>query len=318
MKNFTRFASYFVEYAKAYNLGLTEDKGIPGPVFLETIKQSLTKCHIFEISDDVKKLLALTNCPNKNEQFKLPFPTIFLDVSFKKEEMKKLGIDIGYNEIIGIIVSEGYVLKETDNKNLEELLLTKTIDASLIDKYQDVKKIGKDLRITICSKPNTEEFLFDVFNVNVNILDEYKKYKNFKIKRIDTTNPYARKFIHLFVLNFLNFLYSPEVEYISIPPDEKRNAKRIAKNKIPIPERNIIKIKGVLKRYITELKQKSAWHYSYRFWVRGHFRILRDKDYWGDKVGTRIWIPPYQKGSGILIEKRYKIEKTEKVEETHV
>ena len=82
---------------------------------------------------------------------------------------------------------------------------------------------------------------------------------------------------------------------------------------MPIPTRNIIKLSGVLKLYVDELKKNPVWHYNFRFFVRGHFRTLRNPRY-GDNVGKRIWIPPYIKGKGLLIEKEYLIDKAEEID----
>jgi len=314
MKNFTRFASYFTEYVKARGLRITDDYGAPAPIFTETIKENLMKCHIFEVSEDLKRLLALTKCPNKNDMFKLPFNVIFLDVGFKKEEMEKLGIKLGYDEIVGIIVSEGYLLRQNDNRFLQE---QPSIDGTVAEKYQQMKKIGTDFRITICSLHNEEKegykVWFDVFNVNINISDEYKdKNINVIIEKRDTTNPHARKFIHLFVLNFLNFLHDPRIKLLTVERDEKHAMKRLQKGKFPIPERKIIKLTGELKIYVEKLaKDKETWEYSHSWWVRGHFRTLRNPDYWKEKAGTRIFIPPYIKGKGVLVEKTYLVEETE-------
>lgn len=286
MKNFTRFSKHFLDYAMAKEYGLTDDYGADPDTFTKNIVDSIKHCHIFETTEPTKRLLALTKTPNKNDMFKLPFGCIFIDVCFKKEEMKKLNIDIGYNEIIGIIVRE----------------------TNLISRDTEVK-VATALRITILSVTDGRVW-FDTFNKNVNLLNEYKDY-NFKIQQFDQTNPNARRFIHCFVLNFLNFLNNPEVSYKHVEYDTKRNLKRIKNGKAPIPSREIIKINGVLKKYISTLsKDNKIWDYHYRFWVRGHFRTLRAERY-GSNIGKRMWILPYIKGQGVLIEKEYKLTKKE-------
>jgi len=70
----------------------------------------------------------------------------------------------------------------------------------------------------------------------------------------------------------------------------------IKRGKIPIPTMHIIRLKGKLKQYINTLSSGDCFEYHYRFWVRGHFRTLKDEKRWGSNVGRRIWILPYIKG----------------------
>lgn len=102
--------------------------------------------------------------------------------------------------------------------------------------------------------------------------------------------------------------FKPEVKYTTVEYSKEKNEKRMENEKLPIPNRNMIRLDGVLKKYLEDIKQNPVWHYNYRFWVRGHFRTLRSPRY-GDNVGKRIWIPPYVKGKGLLIEKEYVVNK---------
>lgn len=341
MKNFTRFAKYFTDYILAG--GNVEDYGVKGNIFKENMLGSLKTCHIFEITDDVKRLLALTKTPKRNDKIRLPFGTIFIDVSFKKEEMKKLGMDIGYGEIIGIMVNESILVRRPEDTDEtpkaysltdNEIATAECIGKKLVEpdgsvstitkeKMKEITskygyKVGTSLRITILSPQSPEDgyLWFDEFTEDVNIYDQYKDKVNVQMTRIEHSNPKARKFIHLFVLNFLNFLYDPRVKYVTVEHDAKKNEKRLNKGKFPIPSRNVIKLSGELKIYIDHLKSNpKIWTYSHSFWVHGHYRVLRNTDYWGEKAGTVLFIPAYVKGHGILIEKTYKMDKTEAVEE---
>jgi hypothetical protein len=51
-------------------------------------------------------------------------------------------------------------------------------------------------------------------------------------------------------------------------------------------------------------QQRGLGHYSHAFWVRGHWRTLTAERY-KEARGKRMWILPYVKGSGLLIEKTY-------------
>jgi hypothetical protein len=287
VKNFTIFSSNFLKYLKAKELDLTL-KPTPDNEFECNIIDGLFKCHIFEVSQDIKRLLILTSTPKINEMLKLPFPVVFIDVSFKKEELEAFGIDIGFDDINGIIVKDGHMYLKKDKQQLSD--------------------IGTTLRISISALERGEAWIFETYAEEKNIYDEYKDL-DLKYTQEEGLNKKARRFIHNFVLNFLNFVNNPEIRYVTVEADEKRNLKRIESEKIPIPDRSIIKLDGVLKRYTDELRKRPVWHYNYRFWVRGHFRTLRNERY-GDNVGKRIWIPPFIKGKGLLIENEYLIKKT--------
>ena len=71
-----------------------------------------------------------------------------------------------------------------------------------------------------------------------------------------------------------------------------------------IPSTFTIRITGKLKEYIDDIESKGLWTYAYKFWVRGHFRTFKDPRY-KENVGKRLFIPPFIKGKGMLIEKDY-------------
>ena len=261
---------------------LTHDFGISGDKFIQDIESSISEARIWRIDESVKKLLLLTKVPKINSDLFLPYPTIFLDISFTKEELAELGIDVSYKRIIGILFRKGNLV------NKENIY------------------VGKDLRVTAISKQENGQIWFDTFNTNVNLSNKYKDY-NYKIKKCESTDPNVKKFIHHFVLAFLNFVNNPEIEIIEVKYDEKQNEKRIKKGKAPIPVSNLIRVTGTLKKYIDFLQSSGSFEYNYRFWVRGHFRTLRDEKRWKENTGKRIWIPPFIKGKGVLVEKEYRI-----------
>lgn len=317
MKNFIEFVKLIEQYKEARGLDktlgtkitfkrektgyveergkLTQDFGKSGDEFIDDIKNSINQAKIFRIDDNIKKLLALTKVPNKNDMIRLPFPCVFIDASFDKQEFEKLGIDIGYEKIIGILLREGVMVYDKNEAIM-----------NMAEKPEQIL-IGKDLRFTIVSKPNrdSDQIWFDTFNTNVNLDEEYKNYK-IKIRKCESTNRNAKQFIHLFCLAFLNFVNNPEVKLVETSHTQEQNIKRIKRGKIPIPSSYSIRLDGVLKEYIDSLRTGTHFDYHYRFWCRGHFRTLRHPKY-KENVGKRIWIPPYIKGKGVLIEKYYKV-----------
>lgn len=107
--------------------------------------------------------------------------------------------------------------------------------------------------------------------------------------------------------NFINFLNNPEVSFIEHSINPIRNFKRANKGKLPLPNKVIIKINGKLKIYLENYERESKNNpFSFRFWVRGHFRHLNSEQ-WKNKKGETIWIVPYIKGKGILVNKTYEV-----------
>lgn len=305
MENYARFCSNFQKFKKAkqFGVGYIENDS---PLFIDSINQGLSECHIFEIKNTVKRLLIMTKNPKKNDKVKLPFPFIFIDVDFKKDEVKNLGFEIGYEKIMGVLISEAKLVSKLTIESLKLLKKSGYTGKQVQEYFQNKENtLGKALRISICSKFNGE-IKFDTFNINVNLSDASK---NYEVIESDNTDFRTKKLVKCFVLNFLNFLNSPEIEYKTVEYGKKKNQKRVERGKKPIPVRNFIKVKGKLKKYINQLKNdKTTWSYSHRFWVRGHWRTLKSKERWGNKSGTRIWIKPYIKGKGILFEKKYSLE----------
>jgi hypothetical protein len=110
-----------------------------------------------------------------------------------------------------------------------------------------------------------------------------------------------------FVINFTDFLENPEVELVEVLRTQKTNEKRMKRGKIPLPPSTIVKINGKLKEYVDQVKKIGYREYSHQFWVRGHWRHL-ESEWYKEKRGVRIWVPPFIKGQGELIEKLYNLE----------
>lgn len=327
----------FVKYAKGfeYNYKTNPDyvtsEGRSTDKFIMNIMAGIKKSHIFEIDDDIKKLLALTTTPNKNDDINLPFPYIFLDVGFTKKELNDLGINTKKtDEIIGIMVTTGNLVYGGDDtfkkamiKKMNEMLDNETIDWHSEDMKKYLKEIkvvehnmmnsdelsvGKALRITMCSILNNGQFWFDTYNKNFNLNPLVSDW-NLKVEEIKTTDKKSKEFVHKFVINFLNFLYDPEIEYYEVKRSKKSQERREKQGKVVIPSTNKIIVKGELKRAINSISSSGALgHYSHRFWVRGYYKKYTDERYVNMK-GKIQYVLPYVKGEGVLIEKTYRLEK---------
>jgi len=300
MKNYTKFTAHFQDYIKSKEKGLTESFAEPDEKWSKRIFTSLNQCKIFELTENMKKLLALTKPPRTNEKVHLPFPATFVDIGFRKKELADLGIDIEYEEIIGILVTERRMMIPKEDPN-EERAITE-------EDKKDGRIIGRLLSFEIFCKEYVKGEPYNTFKTFSADMELNEGYED----KIKVSHPHidkkTRKFLHLFVLSLLNFLQDPNVIILHTETDKQRNVKRIKRGKMAIPGRMVIKLTGDLKIYMdTVNSNKGLWSYSHKFWVRGHYRTLRHPK-WGDKVGHRMWIVPYIKGQGILIHKRYKIE----------
>ncbi len=136
--------------------------------------------------------------------------------------------------------------------------------------------------------------------------------------------------IREYVLNFVDFVNNEEVKLMFRERTEKNTQRRIQKGRIPLPSFNKIYLVGYLAKYLNKLEtQELGTRFTHRFWVRGHYRRFLDKkkykklyeqykkgelkNFEGKKYNIekgflKIWVLPYIKGEGMLIEKRYKLE----------
>jgi len=142
-------------------------------------------------------------------------------------------------------------------------------------------------------------------------LIEDKEIKNYITeinKESDKLLKGVKKEVAIFICNFLDFLNNPDIELITIERTEEQNKKRLLRGKPPIPIIKNVRITGKLKIYLDKLNSGAHFSYSHRFWVRGHFRTLRSEK-WINKRGTKMWILPFIKGHGVLVNKIYEVKK---------
>lgn len=271
-----------------------DDKAL---LFVSDALTLLPDSRIFYIEDSIKKLLTMTKIPRVNSNIKLPFENVFIDVEFDTVDIdallddeikKRRGIlKVGNLKIIGILLRRGYLHKP----DTEE-------------------QVGTDLRISVAmtySGAEGEHVMVHTFARDVDVFKEFTEDVNVKLN--ENEDYYAvNEAVFRFVIAFLNFLNDPDVRVIESEHSADANVKRIKKGKIAIPKMSLIRLDGKLRVYVDSLKMGKHFEYSYRFWVRGHFRTLRHERY-GDNVGKRVWILPFLKGKGVLIDRNYIVEK---------
>jgi hypothetical protein len=240
--------------------------------------------HLFEISETTKKLLMLTKIPHKGFDEPMPFDYMFLDVKFTLHELKNIGIP----EITATIGKNN----ETESfDNIEGILVAKI----------GLDNEKKEVVFSILPGMGTSQFTTDSFVVPIG--GEESAFQEYSPKEKH------QKFIRDFTINILHLINDPHVKIVKLQHDDERNEKRLKKNKLPIPTRHIIKLTGELKEYENRLAAMGhIWRYNYSFWVRGHWKHFRSERY-VYKKGMKTWTPPYIKGDGMLVQKKYDVDK---------
>lgn len=237
---------------------------------------------VYEISDKHKFLLMMTTEPKMEEselwqQVRLPFPEIFIDVSFQSDEINNVE-----SHIHGILIKE---LKSIDTK----------IDDS--GNLRPLTLYGLTAYITGISNdglPFVDRFHFPILFKDENESDKID---------VDYMDKKEAKFIRKFIINFILFLKDREVVWIESKRTKSNQMRRIRQNKMPLPSSNIINLTGELKRYVNSLQDSDfKGKLTHKFWVSGTWRTYRSSRY--KKMRGKVqWIEPFQKGTGIEVRK---------------
>ena len=247
---------------------------------LEWVKEA----HIFHVDEDVTKLLALTK--NKIHFMRLPFNNLFIDCK----------IDFGRLQVEGIHLIAC--------KPLEGTKFTIIEDANYDNFHFFYFLKDKD-------KPDVKYFEFGMIETSDELEEKFKEDVRLRSEEEEISFDEAMntsKNIKIFIMNFLSLLENPEVEVVERKANEERNIKRASHGKQTIPTRNFVVVKGTIKAYIEQLKTGKHFSFSHSFWVRGHFRKLEDERYKAAR-GKILWVFPFIKGTGLLIEKIRVVEK---------
>lgn len=268
------------------------------PLFERNIDDALKEAKKFLISDKQKQFL-VSGKINKNMEIKFPYDKMFLDVCFTKEELKEYGIKIKSEELIGLIITKGYVYPESEQKFIKEL-------------GEDIpeKSVGLGIRYTLLLRridgKGKEALQFETFVRSVKF-DEGFDESMFK-EDMPTKDKNAQDFWHNFFLNFIRFVNFPKIILKEHKKTEQNIKRRIKQGRPVIPDYITIELTGELDRYVDTFntKPKKSWSYTYSFDVKGHYRELASQRY---KKSRTIWVEPYKKGTGQYVESIYKINK---------
>ena len=273
--------------------------------FISHINNNIDTAKIFEINDKQKHFFVMGKVKvNKKMNIKLPFPQMFLDVSFTKEELEEYGIKIKSDELIGLLITKGYVYTQSVNEQIKDVdvpekSVGENIRFSLLLRYKDVDEIHDKLQ-------------FETFFRNVIYTDD--KFEDNEVIDDISKDSKAQDFWYKFFLNLIRFINYPEIRLKEHKKSEKNLARKIKRGKPAIPEFITVELTGVLQKYIDEVyeKPKVKWYYNYRFDVKGHPRRLTSPRY---KEPKEIWIEHYEKGVGKKVQSIYKIKRKIKNEQ---
>lgn len=260
-----------------------KDKKEKTRVGFEGMFNMLKEAKYFEVPDNINFLLM--NTSNKVRQVKFPYYYCFLDT-------KLIVYDRTY---YGFMVSDMNNLKEAARK--AKLDVSKIPDGINVLTFYDSQETG--------------------FGWN-------------KIELYDKDRDKYRNKIREYLINFVDFINTEDVRISLSERTEKNTERRVKRGRVPIPSYNKIYVVGYLQKYLNKLEsQEQNTKFSHRFWVKGHFRHFWNKKYdnlykqykkgelkstegkqyvWDKSNGSlKIWIMPFIKGEGILVNKKYKL-----------
>ena len=115
-----------------------------------------------------------------------------------------------------------------------------------------------------------------------------------------------KKYFKNFVLNFLNFLNNPDIEFVQ--KQYSQNQMNTIENK----SRGMaeINVYGKLRKYVDNIANqiKDVRFLKRAHWVRGHWMRFNSERY-VNKKGQKTWVYPFIRGYGEALKKDYVIKK---------
>ena len=94
------------------------------------------------------------------------------------------------------------------------------------------------------------------------------------------------------VIHLINFLSSPSVKLVRNAPDAALQKARARRGKAPLPGWYEIVMRFQINEYTRDKKSPQAWHHSFRYSVRGHFRRYEK----GRMAGRICWVKAHERG----------------------
>lgn len=231
----------------------------------------------FLLPDGIADLLSLTDASDFDQDAHLPFPKIWLDGKFRFEERTYFGILAAETHEGGppIPVSKG----DAERGGARQITLATV--------YEDAHGTKGLIGIENVLSKNRKHLR----------LDFYTKVSKSELRDIGGV-----------LQNWLNLLDSPQIETESreLSRRDQDMHQRATGTKAPSRIVHVRILDRELLRAVDKFRAGRA-RYSHAFWVRGHWRTLHAARY-KENVGRRLWIAPYVKGDGILVEKAYQVD----------
>lgn len=261
----------------------------------------LREAFIYEFDSGITKLLALTD--NKSHPIHLPFDTVFLDFELPLNESsfgtRCIGILISASDLELSIDDAWAFCEQRDNS----LKVWPVLDKEKVFKahQKTVESHFPDIDFAARRADSDPEIREQIQSIDAITTGAEKSWRTYLA---------AEKSEFNIVYNFIDLLETPDVDIIPINR-VKANARRVRQGLLPLPDGARVVARRDLRRYIYQLEEEKAFQYSYAFWVRGHFRHFRNERYTSSgKRFTKIWVKPYIKGHGVLIKKKYILDKS--------
>lgn len=273
---------------------------IPG----EVIQKWMVESHLFDPSEEVLFALNKTKEPSNYQLIKPPFENTYLTSNLDIE------VDDSIKKSLKVVLNSDHINQHV-YEDLSEILESEESEIMLRGLLvHEISGEGFSLERGV---PESEILPGDSRKIYINGCWKFeeKYWMSQNVVGVDESSievfGVMDEIIKKLVTNFFLFLNQPEVSYKVIERSEKNRRRRLDKGKTPLPDDATIEVTGEIERYLNKLNLEGEREYSHRFWVRGHWRTLRDEEYWGDKAGTKVWVKPHIKGEGPLIEKDYDV-----------
>ncbi|NOQ37615.1 hypothetical protein GQ472_01885 [archaeon] len=149
---------------------------------------------------------------------------------------------------------------------------------------------------------------------SIKLIESDIEHKTMKDGAKQSTYNKICKRVRVLAVNIIDMVEN-ENDYLGIQTvsrSPEQNAKRVKRGQIPIP--TTVKIRPI-GGFISQVESFNAHlddhrnnrAYSHKFMVRGHWRHFRSERYSDKKRGTKTWVFPFYKGTGLMVTKDYEV-----------
>lgn len=253
-----------------------------------TVLQAYNDSKVFNIAPEIALALEKTNYNSADqEMMAMPFKSLFLNIN--TDYHGKMLDPETIEDRIGETYEDYYHTQEKDYI-IQGVLILK------VNRYEEHNDLDEDsiliLSMLYDKEADKHRDLYQVTGVGYEDWDEPET---------------AEQYIGSIVNNFLLFLNQKEVNYRTKERGRKNRERRRNKGKTPLPDDGIVEVKGEIERYLEKMADTDIVH-THRYWVRGHWRTLRDEERYGDNAGEKVWVKPHTRGGGLLVDKDYEVQ----------